>query len=108
MSANHLERATDAAAYASRLQGELARLYSELNRFRGASGLEFLRERCITAQRQLELISSRLEALGRNADPGRYPLSEVEHIALETACDLRERLMESLARYERAESSSSG
>jgi hypothetical protein len=103
MSANHLERAADAASYADRLQAELAQLSAELNHFRGASGLELLRDRSAVAQRQLDLISSRLGALGATADAGRYPLSDAEHIALEVACDLRERLIESLARYQRAE-----
>jgi hypothetical protein len=103
MSLNHLERARDAASYTDRLLAELARLSGELNHFRGASGLELLRDRSSAVQVQLELIATRLDALGKGADPGRYPLSDAEHISLEIACDLRERLVESLARYQRAQ-----
>ena len=102
MTIAHLDRARDAATYTARLLNELARLSSELKHFSGASGLELLRDRSAAAQSQLELIASRLDALGMGADPGRYPLSNAEHMALEGACDLRERLMESLARYQRA------
>lgn len=103
MSLAHLDRARDAATYTDGLLTELGRLSAELNHFRGASGLELLRDRSADAQAQLELIATRLDALARGADPGRYPLSDAEHMALESACDLRERLMESLARYQRAE-----
>ena len=103
MSRNHLERARDAASYTDRLLAELSRLSGELNHFRGASGLELLRDRAAATQAELARIADRLAALGNRADPGRYPLSQSEHIALETACDLRDRLIESLARYQRAE-----
>lgn len=102
MNLNYLERARDAATYTDRLLTELAGLSAELNHFRGASGLDLLRDRSSASQAQLGLIASRLEALGKGADPGRYTLSDTEHMALEDACNLRERLIESLARYQRA------
>ena len=102
MSFNHLERAADAAAYAGALQADLATLSRELDQFRGASGLAIMRERCRSSEHQLEQIAGRLGALGNEADPGRYPLSDAEHLALDAARDLRARMTESLARYQRA------
>ena len=99
---DHLMRAADAAICADRLRVDLLRLTGELDAYRGAGGLEFLRDRSLAAQRQMEMIAQRLDTLGRSADPGRYPLSEPEHTALDAARDLRERLAESLARYQRA------
>lgn len=102
MSRSHLERAADAAAYADRLHADLARLSLELERHRGAADLESLRERSAASRRQLELIAARLHALRRQADAGRYPLSEAENLALETALDLRDRMQASLARNQGA------
>jgi hypothetical protein len=103
MSFSHLERAEDAAAYAATLRTDLATLSSELENFRGASGLELLRDRSLASQQQLDLIAARLGALGRQGDPGLYPLSEVEHAILDSARALRERMTESLSRYQRAQ-----
>lgn len=102
MSATHLARAVDAASYAERLQEDLIRITSALNTYRGSPGLELLRDRSHFVQSQLEAIAGRLNALGSSADSGRYPLSEAEHIALEAASNLRDRMTESLARYQRA------
>lgn len=99
---DHMERAADAAAYADRLQADLARLAGVLNDYRGASGLELLDDRASASQRALEMIARRIDALGRQSDSARYPLSDTEHAALDTARDLRDRMMESLARYQRA------
>jgi hypothetical protein len=98
-----LSRAADAASYAGRLQAELIQVTAMLDRYRGSPGLELMRDQSLTAQRKLGALADRLRALGETADPGRYPLSQPEHVTLETALDLRDRLVESLARYERAE-----
>ena len=102
MSDTHLARAADAASYADRLQTDLVRITAMLSDYRGSPGIDLLHERSHSTQQQLKAIAERLGALGKLADPGRYPLNEAEHIALEAACDLRERLMESLSRYQRA------
>lgn len=98
-----LGRAADAASYAGRLQAELVHVTAMLDRYRGSPGLELLRDQSLTAQRKLGALADRLRALGDTADPGRYPLSAPEHLSLETARELRDRLTESLCRYERAE-----
>lgn len=103
MSDERLARLTDAAAHAERLQEDLVRVTTALNTYRGSPGLELLRDRSHFVQNQLEAIAGRLNALGSSADSGRYPLSETEHLALEAARDLRDRMAESLARYQRAE-----
>ena len=107
MTKSYLFRATDAASYADHLQTDLIRVTSMLDQYSGSPGVEFLRERSYSAQRQLKAITERLEAPGMSADSRRNPLSEAEHIALEGACDLRERLIESLSRYQRADSRAS-
>lgn len=99
---DHMERAANAAAYADRLQADLARLAGMLNHFRGASGLELLHDRATASQRALETIARRINALGRASDSGRYPLSDTEHATFDAARDLRDRMMESLSRYQRA------
>lgn len=103
MTMDHIERAADAASYADRMQADLARLSGMLNHYRGASGLELLHARSDASQRDLEAISHRLDALGAKSESTRYQLSETEHGALDTARDLRDRMMESLARYQRAD-----
>lgn len=102
MNNRRLVCAADAASYAKRLQHELARIATALNTYRGSPGLELLRDRSYLIQSQLEAIARRLSVPDGSAESGRYPLSEAEHLALETASDLRERMTESLARYRRA------
>ena len=103
MSDIRLGRAADAATYADRLRTELVHVTTLLDRYRGSPGLELMRDQSLTAQRKLGALASRLRALGDAADPGRYSLSEPEHVSLEVARNLRDRLTESLSRYERAE-----
>lgn len=102
----HQDRAAEAAGYADRLQADLVSLSGMLDHYRDrgdARDPENLRERCIAAQRQLEEIAQRLDGLGGSADPGKYPLSDQEHAALDDACNLRERMMDTLERLQRAE-----
>jgi hypothetical protein len=103
MTKSHLVRALDAASYTDHLLTDLVRVTDQLACYRNSPGGEMLRERSYSAQGQLKAISEHLEALGLSADPGKYPLSDAEHIVLERACDLRERLVESLSRYQRAD-----
>jgi len=103
---SHKDRAAEAASYADRLQADLVNLSGMLNDYRdrgGASGLEIMRERSIAIRRQLEAIAQRLDGLGRSADPGKYPLSDQEHAALDSACELRERMMDTLEQLQRGE-----
>lgn len=95
-------RDADAAAYAQTLQHDLARVSDQLNTFRGATGLELMHERSRMTQQALETIARRIGTLARRSDMPRCRLSDAEHTTLDTARDLRERMMESLARYQRA------
>jgi hypothetical protein len=101
MSATYLSRTTDAASYAMRLQANLIRITAALDIYRGSPGLELMRERSHVVQGELGAISGRLNTFGRLVDLARAPLSKAEHMALEAAGDLCERMRESLARYER-------
>jgi hypothetical protein len=100
MSDTHLARASDAASYAERLEADIGRAIGTLNKYRGSPDVEILRDRAHAARLRLEAICIRLNALGKSADPGRYPLSEAEHIALDAARALRRELIEAVARYQ--------
>jgi hypothetical protein len=95
-------RAADAADYAGYLKSDLARVTMMLDRYRGSPGLEIMHGRSLNAQRKLHAIQDRARALGCMGDRGRYVFSESEQTTLEIARDLRDRLIESLARYQRA------
>lgn len=98
-----LDRIGDAAAYAEDLRAELDRITAMLDRYRGSPGLEIMCDRSSEAQRRLKALVDRLVAPGMKADLGHYALSQPEHLLLESALDIRDRLAESLSRYKRAE-----
>jgi hypothetical protein len=102
----HHDRAAEAAGYADQLQADLVSLSGMLDQYHDrseGSGIENLRERSFAVRRQLEAIAQRLDGLGGSADPGKYPLSDQEHAALDGARNLRERMKDALESLQRAE-----
>jgi hypothetical protein len=103
---SHQDRAAEAASYADRLQADLVKLSGMLNHYRdegGRKGLEDLQRRSASMQGSLELLSQRLDGLGKSADPGKYPLSNDENADLDIARALREQMMDTLSLLQREE-----
>ena len=103
MSDIRLGRATDTASYAQRLRIELVHVTVLLDRYRGSPGLELMRDQSLTTQLKLGALAGRLRAPDGTTNPGRHLLTGPEQLSLENARALRDRLIESLSRYERAE-----
>ncbi|HVY90509.1 MAG TPA: hypothetical protein VG942_16700 [Hyphomonadaceae bacterium] len=101
---SHQDRASEAASYADRLQGDLINLSGMLDHYRdghGVAGLEALREQSASSQQRLKAIAQRLDALGESADPGKYALSDKEHAVIDEARNVREHMMQTLDRLQR-------
>ncbi len=107
MNAAYSERQAEIALYTGRLLGDLASLQSMLNNYTsetpGADALDAPVDRSI---RQLEAICSRLDAVGHATQPMSYRLSDQEYAALDSARDLRSRMMRSLSVLQDLERSS--